>query len=203
MDDLKILWGEIRNDQELELLTHKSITDSIRSQSNGTLSKLKRKVWWRFCFCVLLVAVLTLCIPFVGLASIQILLSVLMSAYLIGSVLLYQEYRFLNGHYELGQNLLGGLKAYRDRIKKVLKFEEIISLILYPISATAGFLVGMYLFDSKTGLLNEPKDWFLLLVPMIVLTPVSYLMNKWINRQSFHEHLLNLKKHIEELEYGS
>ncbi|MFY0600645.1 MAG: hypothetical protein JXR03_13315 [Cyclobacteriaceae bacterium] len=203
MDELKMLWGQIRDDKELELLTQRKISESIRSKSTGTLSKLENKVKKRLYFSLLMVLALALSIPFIALISIQILLSILLAAYLIGGVLIFQEYRYLKQHTAMDQNLLAGIKEYQKRVKDILRFEEIVSLILYPISAVSGFLLGMFLLDPHTELLNEPKDWFLLIVPLIILTPISHFLNRKINNRSFREHLSSLDEDIKELEYGT
>lgn len=203
MNDLKTLWGEIRSDQDLEIITGKQILESIRNKSISTISKLESKVKVRFWFCVFVMLVLTIIIPFVGLTAAQILLSILMVSYLAGGILIWQEYRLLKNKMNMDKNLLSTLKEYKVRIKTFVKYEEIVSLILYPISASAGFILGMFLFNSDTALLNEPKDWLLLLIPLLIFTPIFHFLNKKLNRMTFANQLKELDKSIEELEYGS
>lgn len=203
MSELKELWGAIRSNAALEILTHSQISAAIKGQSENTLSVLKRKVKWRLLFCIIITIVFGVLIPLSGVAPIQVLLLILMSTYMICSVLIYQEFRLMKDDLEMDNNLLGTLINCRERILRFIQIEEIVSLIIYPISASAGFLLGMYLYDPQTQLLNEPKDWLLLIVPLFVFIPLSHWINKRLNKIAFGSQIEALTDAINELETGS
>ncbi|WP_258104614.1 hypothetical protein [Marinoscillum sp. MHG1-6] len=203
MNELKELWGEIRSDADLELIASSNISEHIRSQSQSTTALLRQKIGWKLAFSLMVLATILVGVALVQAGAIRILLSIMLGFYLIGSTLIFQEYRLLSKSVDMNQNLLGALQAFHQRISDILKYEELVSMVLYPITATTGFLLGMYLFNPETLMLNETMDWLLLLGSMIVLVPIAYFINKKWNRHTYGAHLDQLKANIKELEMGT
>ncbi|MEP2608463.1 MAG: hypothetical protein ABJH57_01450, partial [Cyclobacteriaceae bacterium] len=77
MDELKELWGEIRSNDELQLLTRKDISEAIKAKSGSVISKLRSNVFNRFIFCIAMIAAFLTAIPIISVASVQILLVIL------------------------------------------------------------------------------------------------------------------------------
>ncbi|MEP2608196.1 MAG: hypothetical protein ABJH57_00080, partial [Cyclobacteriaceae bacterium] len=117
--------------------------------------------------------------------------------------LYFTEYRKLQSDVHLDQNIHKALSDCKNQIKSIVKIEEAASLVLFPISASAGFLLGMYLRDPQTGFLNEPMDWYIFLGLMVFFIPLSHLVNKRINNRSLGKHLDDLNQNILELEEGN
>ncbi|MFT6867912.1 MAG: hypothetical protein ACJA08_002759 [Cyclobacteriaceae bacterium] len=198
MEALKSLWLQSKLNEKT-LFDDKNIVRSIKAKSGNTLTKLKHKIYLRLWFCAAISITTIGFTPFASHVSIQILLSILAITYLIGSIFLYQEYAMLNDDLDLAQDLLSTLEQFKSKIKEIIRFEEIISLLLFPVSATSGFLLGMSIYNPHTSFLNDPWDWFLLLIPMAVLLPLSHFMNRWLNQRSFGHHLETLQRDINEL----
>ncbi len=203
MIELKELWGEIRTDNDLELLTGKRISANIRSKSKTIIAKLHHKLNVNIWLCVIMSILLASTIPLLPVVMVQVLLTVVFLSYVIAAILIIQEFRMLKRHPEIDTNLLSYLQDHSLSIKAILKYESLIAMLLYPISAIAGFLLGMYLFDPKTNFLNDPLDWGILLVALGVFIPVSHFINRWFNNRSFGRHLTELDAHIEELQRGN
>lgn len=203
MYDLKQLWGEIKTDQELELITAKSISKNIRAQSASTLFRIHSKVKGKAWFCLGMSALLVITIPFIAVLAVQIMLSIILVAYGIAGILIHQELKLIQNHPDATTNLLGYIKAQLRIIKKILDYESVVALLLFPVSGAAGFLLGMYWLDSNTQLLNEPQDWLILLGALVVVMPVFHITNGWLNKRAFGAHLMYLEELVEELEMGT
>ncbi|MEP0366070.1 MAG: hypothetical protein ABJN36_18080 [Cyclobacteriaceae bacterium] len=203
MDELKELWVEIRSNDDLQLLNSKDISDATKAKSGTVISKLRSNVFNRFIFCAIMLTVFLVAIPVISVLSVQILLVILMAAYLIGAMLYFTEHRKLQPEVQLDQNIHKALSDCRNQIQSIIKIEEAASLVLFPVSASAGFLLGMYLKDPQTGFLNEPMDWYIFLGLMVLFVPLSHLLNKRMNNYSFGKHLKDLNQNISELEEGT
>lgn len=200
MDELKKLWGEISTHAELELITEQSIHESIRAQSVSTISRLQQKVKGKAWFCFAMTVLLLIAIPFIGVLAAQLMLSVILIGYAVTSILIYQELKIIQNHPDAATNLLGYMKAQIHTIKKILKYESVVALLLFPISGAAGFLLGMYWLDSNTKFLNNPQDWMILLVALVALMPIFHISTLMLNKRAFGAHLLHLEKLVDELE---
>ncbi len=198
METLEELWVKAPISAH-SLIDDITIAKAIRTRSNHTLTQLKRKVYRRLWFCVSLFLISTAFIPFASHLSIQILIAILSTAYLIGSILLFQENKLLKTELDMSQSLLATLILFQTKIHNIIRFEELISLILYPISSVAGFLLGMTLYNPNTQFLNDPFDWIVLLMPLTILVPGSHFFNQWLNRRSFGQYLKALQQDIDEL----
>lgn len=201
MDELKKAWGELsgQSDKFAEL-TPEEIQENVRSKSSGLMEKLRKNVRKKFYFCLFFMLAFGIGVPFVFPLASQILLLILWAGYLIGSVLLYQEYKALRSEVDMAQDIHQGLLAYYHRIKRVLHYEELIALTLYPVSASGGFFLGIKLVDKEAQIMNNPADWVVLIVMLIVFTLAGNWLAKWMNRKAFGKYLRQLKENIEELE---
>lgn len=203
MDELKELWGEIRSNDELRLLTRTDLTEATKAKSGTVISKLRSNVFNRFVFCTAMLTAFLVAIPLISVLSVQVLLVILMAAYLVGAILYLTEYRKLHPEVQLDQNIHKALSDCRNQIQSIIKIEEAASLVLFPVSASAGFLLGMFLKDPQTGFLNEPLDWYIFLGLMVFFVPLSHWVNKRMNHHSFGKHLKDLNQNISELEEGT
>lgn len=200
MDDLKQVWQEFKIDtSDLTDFSENEIRISIGKKSNGIMETLKKKVLTKLYFCLFFTLVFAVYTPFANPLPSKILLLILLAAYIIGDILLYQEWKELQTDIEMDQDLRSNMVAFRDRIKKVIKYEELIGLSIYPISATAGFMIGM-VAAGDGSYMDEQKDWIALVVVLIVLTPLAHWLAKSMNRRTFGSYLNKLESNILELE---
>ncbi len=77
-----------------------------------------------------------------------------------------------------------------------------VALFIYPISAAAGFMLGGVVGSSKAAeaFMQKTVIWIILLVVVIILTPLCYLLARWMLRYSFGKHLDTLQEKTNELE---
>lgn len=201
MDELKEAWQSISlKDVNLSGI---EIRKDLHAKSQSVLSKLKRKVRLTVRATSTFTLAFAIITPFVFPVASQVLLLILTMAYLVASILLYQQYQVLQKGIDLHNSLLDSLNSYKKRILTLLKYEELVALCLYPISITAGFLYGRKLFDPGAVLFSKPRDWFMLIALTITLTLIGHLAAKWFNKYSYGKYLARLDDYITELEAGN
>lgn len=203
MDKLKQVWRELKVQTTGQAdLTTEEIQETVRSKSSGVIAKLHHKVKVKFYFALFFTIAIGVGLPFAFPLASQVLLLILLLAYLIGSVLLYQEMQILSKGIDMSQDIRRGMKAYHQRIKHVLHYEEVIGLTLYPVSASGGFFLGMQAVDRDAEIMTRPSDWVILVIILIILTISGHLLTKYLNRISFGKYLDQLEDSIRELENG-
>lgn len=199
MNDLKEAWDELKIDtSDLTHISEQEVKLSITVKSKGTMETLRKKVLYKFLFCLFFTICIAALIPFAGIVPAQILLTILLAAYIVGGVLILQEYKELGKDTDPTQNLSANLIFFRDRIKKVLKYEELIGLVLYPISLSAGFILGLS-NGGNGNYMEKPSDWIALAVALVVGVPLSNWGAKKMNKKAFGEYIERLELNIEEL----
>lgn len=99
-------------------------------------------------------------------------------------------------------HLLQELKLHCDKIEKWIKNSSILGLLMYPFSVSGGFFIGALQGSGLTvdDLLDKPKVIWSLIIAIAILTPLSYLLTRWMNHLAFGKHLQKVKDMIQELE---
>ena len=200
MDELKEAWGSIKSKTEgFANLTEEEIKHTVNTKSTGIIEKLRKGVKYKLGYAIFFTIVFAVIIPFAFPLASQILLSILLMAYAIGAILLYQELQILNKGVSMDNDLLTGLQTYRDRIKRVIRYEEIVGLTMYPISATGGFLLGMQLVDREAVIMDKAWQWVTLIVTVLLFTVIGHFAAKKMNERAFGKYLGQLEDNIEML----
>lgn len=200
MDDLKDAWGELKaKDGEAINLELDQIKESAHSKSAGVIEslnkKLKQKLWFVWGGIVIFIPLL-----FISPNKITtVLISVLLVVYLVGGIVLNKERKLIKEEIDLTNNIKHTVQTYHERVSKILKYEELIGLTLYPISASAGFIVGLNAEKDNSDFFNDWKGWAILFVVLLVLTPLCHWFAKWMNRVAFGKYLKQLEETLGEL----
>lgn len=201
MDELKDAWGELETKSEnFTGLSEEEIHQSGKKKSYGVIEKLHEQVKRKFYLALFFTVVIGAGIPFAFPLASQILLLILWVAYMVGTILLYQEKNILSKGVDMSQDILHGMKAYHQRVKRVIHYEEIVALTLYPVSVSGGFFLGRQLVDREAEIMNETLDWVILIVSIVILTIGGHWFSRWLNRLAFGKYLDKLEENIKELE---
>ena len=199
MNDLQQIWKSFDSDTKT-VISDDTIKKSINTKSIGMMNSIIKKVLTKFYWCLLFTILIGIAIPFVQPISGQILLLIMFAAYVVGDVLLYLEYQELKKFVDMSLDLQSGLREFEKRVKKVLKYEELIGLAIYPISVTAGFLIGFAASAEPDEFMSEPKDWIALMVVIGLMVPGANWLAKWMNKKAFGKVLEQLQSNIIEIE---
>ena len=204
MDELKEAWGSIKSKTEgFTNLTEAEIKNTVNTKSTGIIEKLRKGVKYKLGYAIFFTMVFAIIIPFAFPIASQILLCILLMAYAIGGILLYQELQILNKGVGMDNDLLTGLQTYRDRIKRVIRYEEIVGLTMYPISTSGGFFLGMQLVDREAVIMDKAWHWVTLIVTVLLFTVIGDFAAKKMNERAFGKYLSQLEDNIEMLKDDS
>lgn len=199
MDELKEAWGSLKSKTEgFTNLTEAEIKHTVNdSTSFGIIEKLRKNVKYKLLWAIFFTIVFAIIIPFAFPLASQILISIMLMAYAIGSILLYQELQILKKGVNMDSNLLTGLIAYRDRIKRVIKSEEVVGLTMYPISTSGGFFLGMQLFSREAVIMDKSWHWGVLISTVLLFTVLGHFAARKMNEKAFGKYLNQLEDNIE------
>lgn len=99
-------------------------------------------------------------------------------------------------------SVLVELKRHYQSITDWLKTQQKVALLIYPISAAGGFMLGGALGSGKPVeiFMRMPSSLIALVIALIILVPACYYLAKWMFTYSFGKHLKALEENIKALE---
>ncbi|HNV29188.1 MAG TPA: hypothetical protein PKJ83_08635, partial [Cyclobacteriaceae bacterium] len=92
------------------------------------------------------------------------------------------------------------LKQVYDNTSSTLAFQRKASLIMYPLAATAGFLLGLSVEKDAALMIQKWQVQIALLISIVVLTPSSYWLARWMEKVSYGKYLTQLKDLLQQFE---
>jgi len=100
-----------------------------------------------------------------------------------------------------GNSLLQQMEEHYNRILHWVKIQQFVGLIIYPVSAAGGFMLGGFLGSGKpiNVFMQKPIMIVALLIAIAILVPCCFYLAKWMSRKSFGRYLDTLKQNIEAL----
>lgn len=199
MDELKEAWNELKTKSQGLNLEIDQLKTAIHSASIGVVEKLnnrlKSKMYYTLGGIALFIGLL-----FAAPNTITIvLISIILCAYVIGGLILNKERKLIKEEIDLNNDLKSTLENFHFKVSRVLRYEELVGLTLYPISASAGFVIGLNVNGDIDEFFGDWKGWAILSAVIIILTPLCHWLAKWMNRMAFGKYLGQLEKNIEEL----
>jgi hypothetical protein len=98
-------------------------------------------------------------------------------------------------------NLLSELVRVKTILNQWMQVQLKVSLFIYPISVAGGYFLGGVLGSGKTvdEFLNKPIVIYALIISIMVLTPLSYYLAKWMFKLSFGNVITQINHLLEEL----
>lgn len=102
----------------------------------------------------------------------------------------------------LDEDVLGTLKAVRDRFRRWFRQQYRMAIFVYPIAASAGFMLGGTLGSGKSleVFMSKWQVQVALVVSIVVLLPLCLWLARWLNRQAFGKYVDQLQDTIDGLE---
>ena len=94
--------------------------------------------------------------------------------------------------------LVSELQRQHDLIRRWMRSQERTAIFLYPVAVTGGFLLGGLTSSglSLPQLMARTPMQVGLVISILVLTPLSWLLVRWMNRKAFGTHLDALNQRI-------
>lgn len=170
----------------------------LKQHSSSPLAKLKSnaiiKLWLVSFFLVLFSVILF----FQTEPLVICLMSILVVTYLIGLIFSIWGYKLIAKEIEMDQPTVSTLQSIVTKMRKASKFEEYFAILIYPISAIAGFMIGFSLVSPLEKLLNDNTTILLMIGFGILITPLAYFLSLKLNKIFLYNYLDELQKIIEE-----
>ena len=204
MSDLKTLWQEAKERHSPdEIISSAVVHEAIRRRSGGIMDKLLKAVKYKFWYSVASFIILLVFMVISENLAVQILIAIIEIAMLAGIYFFYREYRELSREIDITAVPLDVMKRFEARIRKIIRYEEWVGLTMYPLSASAGFIIGVNVDPNNDPFFDELHEWLIYLAVIAILTPLCHWFARWMNRVAFGKLLKKLNENISELESAS
>lgn len=195
--DLKEVWKKL--DQEK---LNQSVLGAIeiRKNSKHPIQKLIQLFKVTLGFAIFFELAFTYLLVVTPQAIVKVFLILMIIVYLFFFLLNYRVLRNIQRSFRLDLNLKSTLKQVYDNTSSTLAFQRKASLIIYPLAATAGFLLGLSIEKDAALMIQKWQVQIALLISIIILTPSSYLLARWMEKVSYGKYLAQLKDLLQQFE---
>lgn len=195
--DLKEAWKKL----EQEKLNQPAVgAVEVRKNSKHPMQKLIQLskitlafvIFFELCFSFLLVIM--------EQPIVKVFLIIMIIAYLFFFVINYRVLRDIQKSFRLDLNLKSTLKQVYDNTMSTLAFQRKASIIIYPLAATAGFLMGLAEEKDAAIMMQKWQVVLALVISIIILTPSCYYLARWMEKVSYGKYLSQLRELIQQFE---
>jgi hypothetical protein len=198
MEDINKLWQSLKDDNNLPPIDEKQLL--LQSNSLNTLKKLKTNFKINIAFALAITFGFIVLFFYIDGFWVRFFIGLLLTGYfaaIFQTIYLYRKYLFESLPDE---NVYQYLKSLHNSISKALKAQEYSALVYYPIAAIAGFLIPIYMSGNMDAFQKDVFIWYVLIALIIILTPICFLLAKWMNKIAFGNYLKQIKKLIDAME---
>jgi glucan phosphoethanolaminetransferase (alkaline phosphatase superfamily) len=196
------IWQDENNGQDIDLVTLLQKPKLLNLASHHPLEKLKKNllinIIWGSLICILYIFII---IHF-QIWQVQLSISIVLLFSLWALYTAFLEYKKLNTNVSANTALLQEMKRHNESITTWLITQQKVALIIYPISAAGGFMLGGVIGSGKPveAFMSKPFVIISLIITVIILVPICYYLAKWMCNYSFGKHLKALQQNIKDLE---
>jgi len=200
--DIKKTWGEINDPQDGDLSSLLQASKLSKFSSHSPLEKIKKNLLMNMIWTVLICLIYVVVIFYFQIWQVQICIVLVLLFSLWALYTAYQQYIHFNSNVSAGNTVLHELKRHHKSINDWMNMQQRVALLVYPVSAAGGFMLGGVLGSGKpvAVFMHKPFMPVILLITIVVLVPVCWYMARWMFNYSFGKHLKTLKKNIDALE---
>lgn len=113
------------------------------------------------------------------------------------TLLLYREIKKPMPH----NTLLQEMERHYQGIQSWMNVQEKAALLIYPVSAAGGFMIGGSLGAGKPIdiVMSKPIMLVSLVITIAILVPICIYLAKWLNKKAFGRYAAQLKQNIDNL----
>lgn len=173
---------------------------SAKGRSMDAVQKLNKRLAWKIFFTVVFTPLYVLALFYVDNWLPQVLFAIILLAHLVGLVFFILRYRKAKELHLGSDNSRATLMLYIENVKATIRQEEIGGLILYPIAAAGGFFLSLLEKMTLEEAMADTRIWVILSIVLVLLTPLSHWLARWMNRKTFNKYLQILEERLRLLE---
>lgn len=196
------IWGSLNEKQDEDLTSLLKVTKLAKLSSHSPLEKIKKNLLINIIWGI----VICLFYPFIFYhfpiwqVQISIIIVLIFSVWALFTAIV--QYRKMKPEISFNKPLLEEMKRHHESIKSWTETQQKVTLFIYPISATGGFLLGGASGSGKSveEFMSKPFVIVALIIALVVLVPACYYVTRWMFKLSFGKHLTALKENIKILE---
>jgi len=122
--------------------------------------------------------------------------------YVFFFVVNYRVYRDIRKRLDFSDNLYHTLTHIYQKVDTSLRFQRRAAIFIYPIAASAGFLMGFATEKDPSQIIEEPKLLLIMVVVSALLTPLGYWLARVMEKHSYGKYCTQLKELINQMEPG-
>ena len=113
------------------------------------------------------------------------------------ALLLYKEMKKSNPHHTVLQEM----ERHYAGLQYWIKIQEKAALLIYPVSAAGGFMVGGSLGSGKSidVIMSKPTVIVSLVITIVIMVPICIYLAKQLNKKAFGQYAAQLKQNIDML----
>lgn len=127
-------------------------------------------------------------------------MGLLILCYLFAFLVNYRIYRGIRSEIDFSKDLQQTMSTIYQNVTTALRFQRRAFLFVYPVAASAGFLLGFATQKDPSRVIQE--TWLLAVMVglSIALTPIGYWLGTWLEKHSYGKYCAQLKDLITQLE---
>lgn len=202
--DLLKEWEKLQKEKFSNTNINKeAIMEAITQESMLTVAVLKKrlgfKINWVIFFLILFSAAFLYAL-FSPKLLVLALLGAIISYYLIGLIVLRQQFNKMNPQIDPSQTTLTSMQSNLQIMKKALRYESLSGAFAMPAAVICGLLLpGAYLGKSITEILSDSQMILFLILGMVILVPTMYLLASKMNNFAYGKQMEALEENIRKM----
>jgi len=196
------IWDDINNKQDDDLLSLLQKHKLSKLTSHNPLEKIKKNLLMNMVWGIIICALYVFIIIHFQIWQVQVSISIVLLFSLWALYTAWLQYKKLNTSVSSNSSLLSEMKRHYESIETWLNTQQKVALIIYPVSAAGGFMLGGVIGSGKSVelFMSKPIVILILVVTILILVPACYYLAKWMCNYSFGKHLKTLQQNIKDLE---
>jgi hypothetical protein len=196
------IWSDINNKQDEDLLLLIQKPQLSKLTSNSPLEKIKKNLLMNIVWGILICGIYVFIIIHFQIWQVQVSIAIVLLFSLWALYTAFIQYKKLRTSVSANSSLLSEMKRHCESITTWLQTQQKVALIIYPISAAGGFMLGGVIGSGKLVevFMSKPIVLAAFIATIIILVPACYYLAKWMCNYSFGKHLKALQRNINDLE---
>jgi len=195
--DIQVIWNKLASERLNKPIGGKIF---LPSSSSHPLEKLKSGYLIAITLSLVFLTAFIVLIFLFQEMIVRLSLVCVIFSYVFFLITNFSLYAKIKTKLPVDQSLLATLSHTVDLVTANIRFQERAALLVYPVMATSGFLMGGSAGGDVVSMMQKEGMIFILLGVVIILTPLCYLLSHWMFKVSYGKWLRELKDVLAELQ---
>lgn len=197
--NLQETWNSL--DAQSEQLTSGEVRKSMEHKPEDLLRKLNKQLGMKVFFTVLFMPLYMFILVGFEQTLIRVFMGLILAFHFAALWFFIKRWKEGKATRIDEGNVKEILELYLLRIEQTIRVEELGGLILYPFAVAGGFFLGLALGGDESHLkLEDPVTLWILAGLIVIITPLSWLLSKWLNKIAFGKPMRLLKERLAQME---